>query len=207
MKIFSIKGKLTSQKINSFNHLKIQALDDDQKWTEDRNDDLLGAAWANSDGSFEINFDNSFFGDNFLEGKPEIYFIIRDKNGQIIHETDHITMKYKEKDRNTPIVIPVEINIDLPTKHRSEESSIDPYKDNNERIMSAFSSLGDLSILNNNEDFERNFRLLNNSIAGWLFYAQEYSWNKVGYDGPQVPRYPHKEKKHKHVLEWEQEKK
>ena len=68
-----------------------------QKWTEDRNDDLLGAAWANSDGSFEINFDNSFFGDNFLEGKPEIYFLIRDKNGQIIHETDPINMKYKKK--------------------------------------------------------------------------------------------------------------
>ena len=31
MKIFSIKGKITSKKINSFNHLKIQALDDDSK--------------------------------------------------------------------------------------------------------------------------------------------------------------------------------
>ena len=72
--------------------------------------------------------------------------------------------------------------------------------------MSAFSSLGDLSILNNNEDFERNFRLLNNSIAGWLFYAQEYSWDKLGYDGPQVPRYPRKEK-HNHLLKWEKKKK
>jgi hypothetical protein len=44
---------------------------------------------------------------------------------------------------------------------------------------------------------------VNSSINAWFVYAQEYSWKKIGYDGPQVPKYPRKDPKHKHILSWE----
>ena len=202
MKIFLIKGNITSERINTFNDFTIQAMDNDQKWTEDRNDDLLGATTANSDGSFEISFDNALFRDNIFEGKPEIYLLLRDKNGQIMCRTEPIELDTVNQKQDEPIEIPVTINIDL-YQSKTTEFEIDLYSNNTNRIISAFSSLGDVSTIDN-EDFKRNLRLLNNSINGWSIYAQEYSWNKIGYDGPQVPRYPRRNPDHKHILVWEQ---
>lgn len=199
--IFSVQGKIISQTITSFDALKIQVMDDDQQWFEDRNDDLLGSGWVNNDGSFEISFDDSSFKDSWVEMEPRIYLIIRNKDGQIIHRTTQYKIQIEDK-RETTIKIPITVTIDSLKKKPELITDVDPYANNNNRILSAFSSLNDVYTINNS-DFVRNFTLLNNSINAWLVYAQEFSWKRIGYDGPQVPRYPRKQPDHKHTLSWE----
>ena len=71
---YSINGKIMDFKTNNFNKLKIQAMDSDQQFFEDYNDDILGSAWTNSDGSFKITFDSSTFSDSWLRKDPKFIF-------------------------------------------------------------------------------------------------------------------------------------
>ena len=66
----------------------VQAMDSDQKWYEDRNDDVIDSKWVNEDGTFEIPFDRVKFKEGILEEKPEIYLIIRNSFGQVIYTTE-----------------------------------------------------------------------------------------------------------------------
>ena len=69
--------------------MKVEALDSDQRWFEDRNDDLISSKWVNDDGTFEISFDTQQFQDaRWLEGKPDIYLIVRDVLGKVVHRTE-----------------------------------------------------------------------------------------------------------------------
>jgi hypothetical protein len=198
---YLIKGKIIDAKDKPINNLNLQAMDSDQEWFEDHNDDLLGSSRTASDGSFEIAFDDSSFNDSWLEKKPEIYLIVRNENGQIVHRTETVKIKSDEKEDGT-INIPINITLDSIEK-KTDLTSTDPYW-NNDRILAAFSSVGDTITLNNS-DFERNFRLLISSINAWLIYTNDVNWKKIGYDGPQVPRYP-LQNKHTHKLSWEQRK-
>ena len=205
MTIYSIKGTI----INLGTHhtsLKIQAMDSDKQFFEDHNDDLLGSAWTKLDGSFEITFDDLTFSDNWLEKSPEIYILIRNENGQIIHKTNILKIERIDKHfKEEQIEIPITINLDsLNNKIELLNTSNDIYSNNSERILSAFSSLGDVVTLNNS-NAARNFQLLSSSINAWLIYANEISWKKIGYDGPQVPKYPFKLPGHSHRLAWEAE--
>lgn len=204
MTIYSINGEITDFKTDSLNKLKIQAMDSDQQFFEDYNDDILGSAWTNSDGSFTITFDNSTFSDNWLEKNPEIYLVIRSEAGQIIYKSEVI--KIDDHDKATKVVeIPVTISLDsLENKTRLLNTPTDIYANNSQRILSAFSSLGDVTTLNNS-NAARNFQLLTSSINAWLIYTNENSWKRIGYDGPQVPRYPLKLPNHSHRLTWEEE--
>lgn len=207
MTIYSIKGKIIDLTSNPYNNkLKIQAMDSDKQFFEDHNDDLLGSAWTKPDKSFEITFDDLTFNDNWLEKSPEIYLLIRNENGQIIHKTE--ILKIDSKGDNKELVeIPITINLDS-----IEETKIglldtfteDIYFNNSQRILSAFSSLGDVVTLNNS-NAARNFQLLSSSINAWLIYTNELSWKRIGYDGPQVPRYAYKTPDHSHRLTWEGE--
>ena len=206
MTIYSIKGTIVDSGTHPFTNLKIQAMDSDKQFFEDHNDDLLGSSWVNSaDNSFQITFDNSLFNDSLLERSPEIYLVIRNENGQIIHKTD--TLKIDTSDKSKEIVeIPIKISL-VSTGNQIGLSitSTDIYSNNSQRISSAFSSLGDVSTLNNSNAL-RNFQLLSSSINAWLIYTNELSWKRIGYDGPQVPRYPYKSPNHSHSLAWEQTK-
>ena len=206
MTIYSIKGTIVDSGTYPVTNLKIQAMDSDKQFFEDHNDDLLGSSWIKSaDNSFQITFDNSLFNDSLLERSPEIYLVIRNENGQIIHKTD--TLKINTSDKSKEIVeIPITVSlvstgnqIGLPI------TSTDIYSNNSQRILSAFTSLGDVSTLNNSNAV-RNFQLLSSSINAWLIYTNELSWKRIGYDGPQVPRYPYKSPNHSHSLAWEQTK-
>jgi len=199
---YLIKGKIIDAKGKPINNLNLQAMDSDQEWFEDHNDDLLGSSRTTSDGSFEITFDDSTFSDSWVEKKPEIYLIVRNENGQIVHRTETVKIKSDDK-ANGSINIPINITLDSIEK-KTDLTSTDLYW-NNERILSAFSSVGDTITLNNS-DFERNFRLLISSINAWLIYTNDGIWKKIGYDGPQVPRYPLQSPKHSHRLSWEQRK-
>jgi hypothetical protein len=204
--IYSIKGTIINLRTHLNNLLKIQAMDSDKQFFEDRNDDLLGSTWTKSDGSFEITFDDLTFSDNWLEKSPEIYILIRNENGQIIHKTDILKIENIDKNKDQ-IEIPITINLDsLDNKIGLllNTSSNDIYANNSQRILSAFSSLGDVITLNNS-NAARNFQLLSSSINAWLIYTNELSWKRIGYDGPQVPKYPLKLPGHSHRLTWEEE--
>jgi hypothetical protein len=203
--IYSIKGTIINLTTTHFNNLKIQAMDSDKQYFEDHNDDLLGSAWTKSDGTFEVTFDDLTFNDSWLEKSPEIYILIRNENGQIIHKTDILKIENIDKNKEQ-IEIPITINLDSPenTLGLLNISSNDIYANNSQRILSAFSSLGDVITLNNS-NAARNFQLLSSSINAWLIYANEISWKRIGYDGPQVPKYPFKMPDHSHKLTWEEE--
>ena len=204
MTIYSIKGTIINLTTH-YNNLKIQAMDSDKQYFEDQNDDLLGSAWTKSDGTFEVTFDDLTFSDSWLEKSPEIYMLIRNENGQIIHKTDILKIENIDKNKEQ-IEIPITINLDSldNTLGLLNISSNDIYANNNQRILSAFSSLGDVITLNNS-NAARNFQLLSSSINAWLIYANELSWKRIGYDGPQVPKYPFKLPDHSHKLTWEEE--
>jgi hypothetical protein len=197
---YLIKGTVLDANGKPLGDLHLQAMDSDQGFFEDHNDDLLGSSNTTSDGSFEIAFDDSTFNDSWLEKSPEIYIVVRNEDGQILHRTEKIEVKGDEKTNDT-VNIPMKISIDSKEK-KTELPASDLYW-NNQRILSAFSSVGDTITLNNSE-FERNFRLLLSSINAWLIYTNEATWKRIDYDGPQVPRYPWQVPNHGHKLKWEQ---
>lgn len=207
MTIYSIKGKIIDLTSNPYNNkLKIQAMDSDKQFFEDHNDDLLGSAWTKPDKSFEITFDDLTFNDNWLEKSPEIYLLIRNENGQIIHKTEILKID-SNGDNKELVEIPITINLDsIEPKIGLLDTLTDDdiYFNNSQRILSAFSSLGDVVTLNNS-NAARNFQLLSSSINAWLIYTNELSWKRIGYDGPQVPRYAYKTPDHSHRLTWEGE--
>lgn len=185
-----VKGEITDSNNTPISNLVVQAMDNDQGFFEDHNDDLLESGMTDASGLFEISFDESAFKDRWLEFEPEIYLIIRNEKGQILHRTDRIDT------RN-----PLKIALDSVEK-KSDLPNSDPYGSNVNKIISGFRSLADVTTFSS-YDFERNFRLLTSSINAWLVYTNESAWNKIGYDGPQVPRYPFRSSNHSHKLLWE----
>ena len=196
---YLIKGKIIDTNGKPLVDLHLQAMDSDQQFFEDHNDDLLGSSKSISDGSFEIPIDDAAFRDSWLEKNPEIYLIIRNEYGQIVHRTETINANFNENEDGT-ITIPADITIDL-KQQTTNLPSTDVYW-SNQRILSAFSSVGDTITLNNSE-FQRNFNLLISSINAWLIYTNDAIWKKIGYDGPQVPRFPSRVPNHSHKLSWE----
>ena len=171
---YLIKGKIVDSEGKPINNIFIQAMDSDQKLFEDYNDDMLESSMTNPDGSFQISFDDSAFADSWIERKPEIYLMLRNASGQIVHRTD--TIKFESDDNKSGTInIPMDITLDSLEK-KTEQKSTDLYW-NNDRILAAFSSLGDTITLNNS-DFQRNFRLLLSSINAWLIYTNEVIWKK-----------------------------
>jgi hypothetical protein len=196
---YVINGKIKDDNGVPIGNLHLQAMDSDQQLFEDHNDDLLGSSTSNSDGTFEIPIDDSTFKDGWLEKNPEIYLIVRNEHGQVVQRTETIEFESKESVNGT-ITIPADITINQKLQENNLPSTNLYWS--NQRILSAFSSIGDTITLNNSE-FQRNFSLLISSINAWLIYTNEVIWKKIAYDGPQVPRYPWKVANHSHKLAWE----
>jgi len=190
---FTIKGTVKTRYGDPINGVKVFAMDSDQQFFEDHSDDLLGAAWVKTDGTFEISFTSLEFNENMLEGSPDIYLVIRNSKGEIIHMTE--TKRGTKLDSPSPVF---ELVLDSLEKLSPSE---EPTLPNQDRITSAFASLGDTTNININE-IGRTFSLLNSSINAWTIYTQPSSWKEIGYDGPQVPTHP-RSVPHKHELSWE----
>lgn len=179
--------------------MKVEALDSDQKWFEDHSDDLINSKWVNDDGTFEITFDTQQFQEaGWIEGKPDIYLVVRDRVGQVLHKTE----VRKGIDSSDIQALTFDITLNSLEDRLVQPLPPDPYASNNERVLAAFVRLGDVSefLL---EDTLRIFRLLSSSINAWSLYTTDYTWNAIGYDGPQVPKYPWRERDHSHSLSWE----
>ena len=200
---YTIKGVIKDAQGNPIKNIMIQAMDSDQRWYEDRNDDIIGSIRTKEDGTFEIPFDKEKFKDTLLENNPQIFLIIRNSFGQIIHTTEPIKKEVEDTKSDSQKVLYFEITL-ASTEKENSGISLDPYLANNERVISAFQKLGDVSEFQLN-DISRILRLLNTSINAWSLYTTEYTWDKIGYDGPQVPRYPWRTQDHSHELSWKVE--
>jgi hypothetical protein len=201
MAAYILKGTVKDYKGKPIGGVKVQAMDSDQKWFEDLNDDIIDNKWVNDDGTFEISFGNQQFQEGgWLERNPDIYLIVRNPLGQIVHTTE-IRRGIDDSDIKN-----LTFNITLHSLEKLPAQPLppDPYLSNNERVIAAFGRLSEVSEFQLN-DITRIFGLLKSSINAWSLYTTEYMWNTIGYDGPQVPRYPWREQGHSHKLAWEKE--
>ena len=194
MASFTLKGTVKDPAGRPIGNVKVFAIDSDQGFFEDHNDDLLGASWVKPDGSFEISFSDSQFKESIVEGKVDLYFVVRNSRGEEIGRTD--PSGGFEADKNIEIVIKSVV--------KDAIAGEDLYSHNIDRTMAAFAGLGDVATINNS-DATRIFSLLDRSINSWVVYTRENEWKRIGYDGPQVPERP-RAVEHRHRLEWEAEK-
>ena len=177
-------------KIHNGSELYIELLDNDQHWFDDRVDDLLGSSWTDNTGNFEINFDDSLYKDNWFEGKPELFLIIRDKSGKILYKSNIQSPSSANDTQN------LTFEITIPTEKTRIES---PYDESNASRVAAFARIGDTIDLTG--DMANSSRLLIQTLNAWLLYTNETKWRLIGYDGPQVERYPWRSP-HPHKLKW-----
>lgn len=186
--------------------VKIQAMDSDQEVFQDHNDDVIAIASVNdSDGTFEITFDSKPFRDGWLEGYPDLYLMVRNaQDGQVVYKT---AIRKGVKQNSSDLVFDITINsIEeeyVGNQINNNNSTLyDPFQGNNDRVIAAFTRLGDVLQLVPG-DIQRNFALLVSSINAWTLYTREDMWRRIQYDGPQVPRYPWRDDGHSHKLSWE----
>ena len=134
MPIYNLKGKLTNSQNRPIMGVKVEAIESDQKWFEDHNDDLIESKWVNDDGTFEIAFDTQKFHDSgWLERKPDIYLIVRDAHGQVVHTTE----VRRGVDLSDAQALTFNITLDSLEKTSAQSLPPDPYASNNERVIAS----------------------------------------------------------------------
>jgi hypothetical protein len=194
---FTVRGSVKDSEGAPVRGVKVFAMYSDQAFFEDYNDDLLGSTWVGSDGIFELSFSAAEFTEGLGERNPDIYFVVRNSRGEIIHRTEPKRgAKLEAGQKDIP-----SFDIVLDSLEPQPGTATDPYARNIDRTLSAFGSLGDVATVNNS-DFVRIHSLLNRSIDAWVTYTRENTWEDIGYDGPQVPLHP-RATPHKHELNWE----
>jgi hypothetical protein len=203
---YTIRGSVKYPNGEPVKGIKIQAMDSDQEVFQDHNDDIIAISSVNDlDGTFEITFDSKLFRDGWLEGHPDLYLMVRNAlDGRVVYKSE---IRKGVKQNSPDLVFDITINsveeeyIDNLTKNN--DTLYDPFQGNNDRVIAAFTRLGDVVQLVPG-DIHRNFALLISSINAWTFYTREDMWRKIEYDGPQVPRYPWRVDGHSHKLSWEE---
>jgi hypothetical protein len=203
---YTIKGSVKRSNGEPVKGIKIQAMDSDQEVFQDHNDDIIAIESVNdSNGTFEINFDSKPFRDGWLEGHPDLYLIVRNAlDGHVIYKTE---IRKGVKQNSSDLIFNIVINSieeEYDDVNQSDKNSTlsDTFQGNNDRVIAAFSRLGDVVQLLPG-DIHRNFALLVSSINAWTLYTSEVMWEEIEYDGPQVPRYPWRDEEHSHKLSWE----
>jgi hypothetical protein len=203
---YTITGSVKYPNGEAVKGVKIQAMDSDQEVFQDHNDDVIAIASVNdSDGTFEITFDSKPFRDGWLEGYPDLYLMVRNAlDGQVVYKT---RIRKGVKQNSSDLVFDITINsIEeeyVGNQINNNTSTLyDPFQGNNDRVIAAFTRLGDVLQLVPG-DIQRNFALLVSSINAWTLYTREDMWRRIQYDGPQVPRYPWRDDGHSHKLSWE----
>jgi hypothetical protein len=204
---YTIRGSVKYPNGEPVKGIKIQAMDSDQEVFQDHNDDIIAISSVNdSDGTFEITFDSKPFKDGWLEGHPDLYLMVRNAlDGRVVYKTE---IRKGVKQNSPDLVFDITINSVeeeyIGNMVNNNNSSLyDPFQGNNDRVIAAFTRLGDVVQLVPG-DIHRNFALLISSINAWSLYTREDMWRKIEYDGPQVPRYPWRHDGHSHKLSWEE---
>ncbi|HEY7080811.1 MAG TPA: hypothetical protein VH500_13995 [Nitrososphaeraceae archaeon] len=215
MGTFTLKGKVISKDQLPLENLNVEAYDDDLLL---KPDDFLGDATTDSNGIYRIDFDESKFRGTFefLEGTPDVYLLIKDNQGNKILKTK--VMQTKKE---------IEYHIRI-ADNTPNPNAIDIYSGNAQRLIRMLRDVGDmigleyrinLNILNNGNSPQDVKENLQNFVNGYqerknnldLFsvvvsslvdsFSEELRIGNIGYDGPQVPRMPRREK-YDQVIIW-----
>lgn len=175
--------------------LHVQAWDKDQGLLEERNDDLLGSSWRTSDASFKISFGKKQYDEtlNFLrEGNPDIYLIIRNKSGEIIHTTPVRRGVNPSNKKNLTFKITLNLE-NLENKVKPKDDPFSESMDLRQEAFQTFLERGDFF-----GDLQLTFTTLLETVIASTEYSTRQHPKKFGYDrydGPIVPRYPWRTKR------------
>lgn len=215
MASFTLKGKVISKDQAPLKDVKVEAYDDDPLLNPD---DFLGDAMTDSHGSYRIDFDESKFKGPFelFEGTPDVYLVVKDNQGNKI-----LTTKVMQTKKEIEYHIRIADNTPNP-------NAIDIHAGNAQRMISMLREVGNmiglentinLNILNNGnpppdikeklqnfvngyEERKNNFDHFSVVISSLVdSFFEELHIGNIGYDGPQVPRQPRREK-YDQVITW-----
>jgi len=150
-------------------------------------DDFLGNAVTDSQGVFEVVFDEKTFKGPFeiLERRPDVYVVVRDAY-RVLHKTE---IRHETKDEEF---------FDVTIKDARPFD--DPYANSFQRVIASFNTIRDTVDISQ-ADFQRLITQMIRSLASWSYYTRPKVMQSLGYPGPQVPQYP-KKLSHKHSLPW-----
>lgn len=181
-------------------------------------DDLLGKNLIDINGIFRIDFDRSKFAPfyQFSEGLPDVYLRINEEQ-----ENKGILIT---KETKTAKEIEYQVKI---VNHTPDPDAPDIYAGNAQRLLDMLNEVREivgierqinLDHLNNNdisteirknlEDFSKldeerrsNFEHVLVILSSFLdSYLEELKVGTIGYDGPQVPRHPRREKYNQEII-------
>lgn len=182
-------------------------------------DDLLGQSTTDSDGIFKIDFDKSKFSKawEFLEGTPDVYLIITDS-----HRNQLLKTKVMQTKKEIDYHIKDNGEHDTP-----DPNTKDIYAGNARRLITMLRDVGNIlskenqinlnmlqnanmpedikkniqNFVNDNEDRSNNFKQIIAVLASLSdTILEELHIDDIGYDGPQVPRYPRREQYNKVII-------
>jgi len=216
---FSIEGKVITKDNKSAESYSVFAYDKDPILNSD---DFLGQSLIDSKGLFKIDFDRSKFAGFFepLEGTPDVYLRIKEEQGK------KEVLRTKETKTNKEIDYHIKI-----ADHNPNPNAPDIYAGNVQRLLNMLNEVRDIigierqinidllknqdlpqEIRNRLENFakgdderRRNFEHVLVILSSFIdSYLEELKIGTIGYDGPQVPRQPRREK-YNQVIIWPRE--
>lgn len=180
---YKITGKVKDPEGNLLSGLLVEAFDSDLGVA----DDYLGNAVTDSQGEFEIGFDDKAFKGTFeiLERRPDVYIVVRDAY-RVLHKTE-----VRNESKNEEFF---DITI------QDARPFDDPYANAFQRVIASFNAIGDTVDISQT-DLQGLITQLIRSLASWSYYTRPKVMQSLGYLGPQVPQYS-KQFQHKHSLPW-----
>lgn len=217
---FSLTGKVIGENNCPFSNRKVFAYDKDPLLNPN---DFLGDSIIDEKGFFRIEFDKTKFVVDVLEvfeGSPDIFLVLKDEDDKEIFQTRE--MKTKKE---------IEYHIKATKKSIPDPNAPDIYSGNAKRMINILDNIGTIidleydinyDILNRtdntsddekskekSQDFINNYEQIRDNFNNLLVilkglinnYLKELNLGTIQYDGPQVPRFPHK-KKYYQVIIW-----
>jgi hypothetical protein len=168
-------------------NLFVDAFDSDFGTSED----YIGKAVTNTQGKFEIAFDDKAYKENFEfpERKPDLFLTIRDSY-RVLHRS-----AVRPEAQGPEVFFEIIL--------RQQRAFDDPYANTLQRTISTFNSISD-TIDVSQVDVATSLRQMVRALGNWSYYTTPKIMEFYGYPGPQVPRYP-KRVTHQHSLQWNKE--
>jgi len=182
----SIIGQIKDSNSKGIAGLFVEAFDDDFGTA----DDYLGKAFTDSNGRFEIPFEQKDYRSAYdiLEMNPDVYLVIRDSYG-IVHRTETRSNAGKN-----------DLHFDITLLPYSEPFD-DPYANAAQIMVSQFAVIGDTVTLPS-VNLQRSVPQMLRSINSFLHYTDPRVTRIYQYPGPQVIPRPKDFPGHSHSIPW-----
>jgi hypothetical protein len=181
---YKITGIVRDELGKPVSNVFVDAFDSDFGTSED----YIGKAVTNTQGKFEINFDDKAFKENFefLERKPDLFVTIKDSY-RMLHKSE-----IKSEVQGPEVFFEITLS--------EKRAFDDPYANTFQRIISTFNSMGDTVDISQ-VDVPTALGQMVRALGNWSYYTTPKIMELYRYPGPQVPRYP-KRVSHQHTLAW-----